>query len=303
VGRTQLQQRNRLHFPRGADGAVGLVGRGTKLGGGTRGEVRAGQERLFVLWSEARTPSGVNVDLASPGTDELGRAGVTGVVEWILEKVPPRGFGRDLGAKNWVLLLHDADGKLAGFSTILFYETELDGERVSVVYSGDTIVDPSHWGSPALARSWIASILELQSGAATSRIFWLLLTSGFRTYRFLPLFWRSFHPRPDAETPPETARRIGTLAGELLGDEYEPATGIVRFREPARLRPHLRELPVGRLHDPHVAFFLARNPGHAEGDELVCLTEISTANLTRAGWRMVSGVVAPDAAGTGQRRA
>jgi hypothetical protein len=30
----------------------------------------------------------------------------------------------------------------------------------------------------------------------------------------------------------------------------------------------------------YVAFFLSRNPGHAAGDELVCLTELSPANLT-----------------------
>ncbi|MEO8313373.1 MAG: type IV secretion system protein VirB10 [Pseudomonadota bacterium] len=65
----------------GADGTVVLLERGSKLVGETRGNVRAGGSRLFVLWTEARTPTGVVIPLASPGTDELGRAGMAGEVE------------------------------------------------------------------------------------------------------------------------------------------------------------------------------------------------------------------------------
>jgi hypothetical protein len=203
------------------------------------------------------------------------------------EGVAREQFERDLAEKNWVIDI-ESNGRLVGFSTLLVREEEFDGETLTAIYSGDTIVDPEGWKSPLLARTWIHAANALREEWPERRCFWLLLTSGFRTYRFLPVFWREFHPRFDASPPPASRRLLDHLAAAQYGALYAPSSGLVRFPHPQRLRGALQPVPQGRTADPHVAYFLARNPGHAEGDELACLTEISTANLTLAGRRMVA---------------
>jgi len=63
------------------NGAVVLLEKGTKVLGEYRGGLRQGQARLYVSWTRAVTPGGVAIDLASPATDALGRAGVDGEVD------------------------------------------------------------------------------------------------------------------------------------------------------------------------------------------------------------------------------
>ena len=62
-------------------GHVVLMEKGTQIVGEYRGQVRKGSKRMFVLWTRAKTPTGVIVALASPATDALGRAGFDGEID------------------------------------------------------------------------------------------------------------------------------------------------------------------------------------------------------------------------------
>lgn len=237
-------------------------------------------------------PMQVAGDVAIPssrsllGSDE--RREMLALFQAHFEGVSESQFFTDLDEKDWVLRIMRA-GILLGFSTLEAYTTTYRGRPVNVIYSGDTVVSPEAWGSPVLARGWIALVRAIQATCPGEPWYWLLLSSGFRTYRFLPVFWREFWPRYDAEPDDDTRRLMAALAREHFDGCFDERAGVVRFSRPQRLREQLAVIPDGKTNDQHVRFFLERNPGHSEGDELVCLAELSDTNLTAAGVRMVRG--------------
>jgi hypothetical protein len=196
-------------------------------------------------------------------------------------------FERDLSEKERCILLTDASGRVKGFSTMMLVRTEVDDRPVAAVYSGDTIIDREHWGESILSKLWSGQAFDLASRLPEDPVYWFLLSSGYKTYRFLTTFFEEFYPTHERETPPEAKRVMEALAGARFPGRFDPGTGVVYPEDAAPLRSGVADVTERRLADPHVAFFVRANPGHARGDELVCLTELATENLTPAGRRML----------------
>src|SRR5215213_6652773 len=110
--------------------------------------------------SSAAATSQITANLTAPS--ELSgaeRAEAHALLDRHFDGVTRDQFERDLADKNAILQLRDGiSGALSGFSTLRVYETRVDGSPVSVVCSGDTIVDPSAWSSASLPREWIAAV-------------------------------------------------------------------------------------------------------------------------------------------------
>jgi type IV secretion system protein VirB10 len=62
-------------------GRLVMLPRGTRLIGEYNTAITKGQERLFVVWTRAIRPDGIDVVLLSGGSDPLGRAGLAGRVD------------------------------------------------------------------------------------------------------------------------------------------------------------------------------------------------------------------------------
>jgi hypothetical protein len=203
----------------------------------------------------------------------------------------PALFRADLQEKHWVILLTDAgDGRVVGFSTQTAIEARADGGIVRALFSGDTIVDRAYWGQTELMRVWGELALRLIDSADGVPLYWFLICMGYRTYRFLPVFFREFHPRPDRETPAHSKQVLDAVASARYGADYCPRSGVVRMRDRSvRLREGVADIDDRLLGNRFVRFFVDRNPGHRSGDELACIAPLTRENFTPLAWRMING--------------
>ena len=190
-------------------------------------------------------------------------------------------FARDFDAKDDVMLLRDAeDGTIGGFSTLVRRELDVGGEAVPIVFSGDTAVLPAFRASFGLGAGlsrYLAATPVLYPGR---RPYYVLISKGWRTYRMLRLFFRSFFPCATAPVP-ASERRVRDAFAATCSGSYDPARGVQRHGPGApRLRPQGIDAAAPADGDADAAFFLSVNPGWLSGDELVCIARVERENFT-----------------------
>jgi hypothetical protein len=190
-------------------------------------------------------------------------------------------FKRDLAAKDWVIVIRDpGKQRIKGFSTLQVFLQDFQGQTCQVAFSGDTIIAPDCWGSLRLPVAFGTLMLSIKNADPSVPLYWMLITKGIRTYRVLPVFFKRFYPRYD-QTTPEHMRRFMQVLGERKYPQHYQTSGIIAAEASGQcLRRELSgEDGVLARQDPHVQFFLEQNPGHGQGDELLCLAEFSWENL------------------------
>ncbi len=216
--------------------------------------------------------------------DPARRREMLGLMNLCYEGVSAERFASDLDEKQFVILLFRRGSReLVGFSTLRIAVESLAGRSVDVAYSGDTVIHPDHWGAKTLQSAFSRFLLLRKLRRPWRPCLWLLLSGGYKTYLILVNHLpRSFPTRHWVGTA-EQRRFLQDLATRWFGEQYDAARGIVRFASaPYRVRKSVVPLDVETLRHPDVAFFLERNPGHADGDELVCLAELRLRDLIRA---------------------
>jgi len=124
------------------NGKTLLIDRGSSISGEFNGQMKTGQSRMYVLWTRLKTPTGVVVNLDSPGADALGRPGLDGDIN--------RHWWERIGSAFMLSLVQDAIGYAAtrgannnnGASQMYFQNMQQSGENMAATILKETISIP-----------------------------------------------------------------------------------------------------------------------------------------------------------------
>jgi hypothetical protein len=202
-------------------------------------------------------------------------------------------FQHDFAEKQHVILLYDStSGALKGFSTVLVRDVRTPSGPLTVVFSGDTVIDREYWGQKQLQLAFARLLATLKLRAPRRPLCWFLLSKGYRTYLLLANAFPHSVPQPGVADDPATRALLDELARERYGDQYDAASGVVRYATPhERVRDGVAPMTPDLLTDPRIRFFVERNPEHADGVELACLARVRLVDLARSALRSTTSRV------------
>lgn len=184
----------------------------------------------------------------------------------------------DLNDKSEIILLF-FDSKIIGFTTLEFYEKNWKQNTIRIVYSGDTIVDKVHWGQQSLTFACITRMGIYKQEKPELTVYWFLIVKGHRTYKYLPVFVKSFYPHWQYQS--ESLKAIAEfLVRDKFGEIYNSHTGVLEFPESkGHLKKEYAYPNENEKKKLSVKYFLQRNPDYVKGHELVCLCELNRENM------------------------
>jgi hypothetical protein len=172
---------------------------------------------------------------------------------------------------------------LLGMAAIDVYRTEFRGRKLMVIATAHVLIREAWRGRNLLQKLGARTFLATRLRYPLRPIYWFFDTFSYKSYLLLPRNFRQFWPRYEESTPEPRAALIDQLATQTYGPAWRPARGVVVRSGQKRLRSTAAPLVLGKGTEPELEFFARANPGHPEGDMLICLCPLTLSNWLSLG--------------------
>lgn len=191
-------------------------------------------------------------------------------------------FKKDLKNKDYIGVLNDNKNRIQGFTTYVINPKNYFNKHYNILFSGDTVISENFIGSQALTKGWAESVAYFIKKYPTKKLLWYLMSKGYRTYLYLPFFLQKYYPALDKNRNNLKLKKIiNEFSNHLFPESWNEKTGIIKFKKKLGQIKLKHILKSSEKKNKHIEFFIEKNPGYINGDELVCMAEINIDNLMR----------------------
>ena len=175
-------------------------------------------------------------------------------------------------------LFRNRGGALVGIVALDVYRADFRSETSTILFTSSVVIDEPYRRHNLIQRTGFEVFLRARLRHPFRPIYWFFDTFSYKSYGLLPRNFVEFWPRYDRPTPERQAALIDHLAQKRYGTAWRPEQGIVERSGQKKLKPATAAVEPKLLADPDIRFFVTTNPGHQEGDMLVCLCPLTLKN-------------------------
>ncbi|OVE75568.1 hypothetical protein BVX97_04060 [bacterium E08(2017)] len=194
-------------------------------------------------------------------------------------------FDKDLLDKQNVITLHH-NRDICGFSTQAIWNLTYDDIEFKVVFSGDTIVDRSKRATTGLPFAFARFLFSEYDQNRNKPLYWLLTSKGYKTYHAMTTFFYRYFPSRNGNESEEEMRVLQKIMAQKFNGNLDKTNWVLKAKaDSQRLRICHDEFSPCSKRTPGLEFFEKMNPGHQNGDELVCFARFCETNIKRQLWR------------------
>lgn len=190
-----------------------------------------------------------------------------------------------LKAHGRIAFFRSPDQSLVGMASLDVYPAIFEGRAIAVIFTSHVLLREQYRGHNLIQRLGLRTFLATRLSYPLRPIYWFFDTFSYKSYLLLSRNMREYWPRHDRATPDWERGLMSHLATRTYGNAWQPARGVVTRSGYKRLRMETAPLGVDSSTAPDLAFFARANPGHAEGDMLVCLCPLNIGNWLSIGLR------------------
>jgi hypothetical protein len=206
---------------------------------------------------------------------------IWGLTERYIDTTRPH-YERKLLALPEVGLWRVRGGELAGLVSLDVYPVVWRDQRRTIIFTASVVTEERFRGRNLVLKTGLRLLMREKLRRPLVPVYWLFDTYSYKSYLVLARNFREFWPQRDRAIPEDKAAFMDHLATQRYGSSWNRVAGIARNSGYKQLRPQTAPIDAKLRSDPDVRFFEAANPGHREGDMLVCLAPLSASNLFNA---------------------